>query len=308
MAVAKKSKLLAVAPEAVEPKRPKVVIFGPAGVGKTWSSLLWPKVYFIDVEGGADLPEYREKLKAAGGMYFGPEQGALSFDTVIDQIEALATENHSYKTVVIDSITKLFNTAIVDEQIRLGDKDAFGASKKGPVRQMARLIRWLNRTDMNAIIIAHEKELWGMNEKNQREAIGLTFDADAKLGYELHLVLRISKLGVGETAKRYANIGKSRLPAFPEGEKFEWNFDTFSERYGKDVIEKAVRPVVLALPEQLAEINRLLDIVKLPDGLVDKWLKKAEVEEFEEMDSATIGKCIEYLQKQLTTASELAKT
>ena len=287
----------------MEPKKPKNLIFGPAGVGKTWSSLEWPKCYFIDVEGGADLPHYRKKLKAADGMYFGPSQGAGEFDTVIDQIEALATEKHPYKTVVIDSITKLFNTAIVEEQIRLGDKDAFGASKKGPVRQMARLIRWLNRTDMNAIVIAHEKELWGLNDKNQREAIGLTFDAYEKLAYELHLVIRISKLGVGETAKRYANIGKSRLPAFPEGERFDWTYADFAGRYGKDVIEKEVQPVVLALPEQVAEITALLERVKVPDDWIAKVFKKAEVEEWAEMDTAAIGKCIEYLQKQIASAT-----
>ena len=66
-------------------------------------------------------------------------------------------------------------------------------------------------------------------------------------------------------------------------------------------------PVVLASAEQLAETKRLLDVVKLPDGTVDKWLRRP-MKDFEEMDSATIGKCIEYLQKQLTNAGEAAKT
>ena len=71
---------------------------------------------------------------------------------------------------------------------------------------------------MNVILIAHEKELWGLNDKNQREVIGKTFDCWDKLEYELDLALRISKIGTGETAKRYANIGKSRLPSFAEGD------------------------------------------------------------------------------------------
>ena len=58
---ARKSKLLAVAPETVEPKKPKVLIFGAAGVGKTWTSLDFPGVYYIDTEGGADLDHYRAK-------------------------------------------------------------------------------------------------------------------------------------------------------------------------------------------------------------------------------------------------------
>lgn len=296
----RKSKLLAVSPEAIEPKKPKILIFGPPGVGKTWTSLDFPSVFYIDTEGGADLAHYRAKLKNAGGMYLGPDQGSLDFDTVIGQVEALATEQHPYKTVVIDSITKLFNTAITDEQTRLGDKDAFGASKKGPIRQMARLIRWLNRADMNAVVIAHQKDLWGKDDKGNREVIGMTFDGYEKLEYDLHLIMRISKIGAGQNAKRFANTGKSRLTGFPEGEKFDWSYASFAERYGKDVIEKEVQPIVLATPEQVVEVNRLLALVKLPEGMTDKWLSKAGVDTFEEMGTETIAKCIEFLKSKIT--------
>lgn len=300
MPKARKSKLLAVTPEAVEPKKPKILIYGPPGVGKTWTSLDFPMVYYIDTEGGADLAHYREKLKSAGGMYFGPDQGSLDFDTVIGQIEALATEEHPYKTVVIDSITKLFHTAISDEQTRLGDSDAFGASKKKPVGQMKKLLRWLNRSDMNVVVIAHQKDVWGKGERNQQEVIGQSFDGWDKLEYELHLILKISKIGSGENAKRFAGIGKSRLTGFPEGERFDWSYANFAERYGKDVIEKDATPIVLATPEQVAEVTRLVGVVKLADGVVDKWMTKASVESFEEMDSDTINKCIEFLKSKIT--------
>lgn len=296
----RRSKLLAVTPEAVEPKKPKILIYGPPGVGKTWTSLDFPSVYYIDTEGGADLAHYRDKLRKAGGMYFGPDQGSLDFDTVIGQIEALATEQHHYKTVVIDSITKLFNTAITDEQTRLGDKDAFGASKKGPIRQMARLTRWLNRADMNAVVIAHQKDMWGKDDKGNREVVGMTFDAHDKLEYDLHLVMRISKLGAGNNAKRFANVGKSRLTGFPEGEKFDWSYASFAERYGKDVIEKDAVPVVLASAEEVAEIKRVLEIVKLPETTIEAWFKKASVESFEEMSSETIQACINFVKGKLT--------
>jgi hypothetical protein len=297
----RKTKLLAVTPEAVEPKKPKVLIYGPPGVGKTWGALDFPGVYYIDTEGGADLAHYREKLRKAGGMYFGPDQGSLDFDTVIGQVEALATEEHQYKTVVLDSITKLFNTAITNEQTRLGERDAFGASKKAPIRQMSRLASWLNRADMNAVVIAHQKDMWGKDEKGNREVIGMTFDAYEKLEYDLHLVLRISKLGNGANSKRFAHVGKSRLTGFPEGEKFDWTYTArFAERYGKDVIEKAVVPVVLATPEQVAEIQRLLEVVKLPDGTVEKWFTKAGVESFAEMSDAQIEASIKFLKGKLT--------
>jgi len=300
----KKTKLLAITPASVEPKKPKVLIYGPAGVGKTWISLDFPDVYYIDTEGGADLAHYRNKLRAAGGMYFGPDQGSLDFDTLIGQIEALATERHKYKTVVVDSISKVFNSAITDEQIRLGERDAFGASKKNPIRQMAKLLRWINRADITAVLIAHEKDLWGQSSTGQREAIGKTADAWEKLEYELHLVLRISKIGAGDNAKRYANIGKSRLPSFPEGTRFDWTYPEFSQRYGKDVIETAAVPVVLATPAEVKEIKDLLEIVKLPDGLDKKWLNAASAETWDEMSHDQIAACIGALKQRMANKKE----
>lgn len=297
---ARKSKLLAVSPETVEPKKPKVLIYGGPGVGKTWTSLDFPRAYYIDTEGGADLDHYRSKLKAAGGMYFGPDQGSLDFDTVIGQIEALATEDHPYKTIIFDSITKLFNSAISDEQLRLGKDDVYGASKKAPIRQMGKLIRWINRADMNVIMIAHEKPLWGLDAKGSREEIGKTFDAWEKLEYELHFVLRITKLGAGDAAKRYAAIGKSRLTGFPEGTRFDWSYAEFAARYGKDVIEKEVKPVVLATADQVNEVKKILEVAPLPEGMVAKWFTKAGVDDWPEMDTETITKCIEFMKGRLT--------
>lgn len=296
----RRSKLLAVPPQSVTPKKPKILIFGPAGVGKTWVSLDFPNVYYADTEGGADREHYREKLRKAGGVYFGPEQGSLDFDTVIGQMEALATEKHDHRTIVFDSITKLYGTAISDEQSRLGDLDAFGASKKKPIAQMKRLIKWMNKADMSVIIIAHERDLWGKNERGQQEVIGKTFDGWDKLEYELDLVLRISKIGSGDSARRYAIVGKSRLTGFPEGARFDWAYSTFAERYGKDVIEKEAVPIVLATPEEVAEITHLLTVVKLPDGTAEKWLTKAGADSFEEMSSENIQQCIAHLKGKLT--------
>ena len=295
----KKSKLLAVAPDKVEPRKPKGLVFGPPGVGKTWVSLDFPGVYYVDTERGAERDHYRDKLKASGGVYFGPDQGSLDFDTVIGQVEALATEKHPYNTLVLDSGSKLFNNSITEEQIRLGDKDAFGASKKQPVQKMGRLLRWINRIDMNVIIITHQKDLWGRDDNGNQTVIGQTFDCWDKLEYELDLVLRISKIGSGESAIRQANIGKSRLTGFPENTKFDWSYAEFASRYGKDVIEREVVPVALASEEHVAEIKRLLDTVKVPEGIQDKWFTKYSVDSFEEMDAATILSLIEFVKGKI---------
>ena len=299
--MARKSKLVAVAPETVEPKKPKVLIYGAAGVGKTWFSLDFPSVYYIDCEGGAERDHYRNKLKASGGVYLGPEQGSLDFDIVISQVEALATEQHPYKTIVFDSITKLFNTAVTDEQARMeaaNKKDEFGASRKPAVRAMGKLLRWINKVDMNVNMIAHEKDLYGLMN-GQREVTGRTFDCWDKLEYELDLTLRVTKIGKGEGAQRKAIIGKSRLIGFPEGETFDWSYAEFASRYGNDVIERAVVPVIMATPEQLAEIKNLIEVLNVPAEIQAKWFSKFNAESFEEMDTVTISKVITSCKERL---------
>lgn len=282
-----RSKLKAVRPEAASPSKPKILIYGKPGVGKTWTALDFPGCYYIDTEGGADLSHYTEKLKNSGGVYYGVEQGSLDFANVIGQIQALATEKHEYRTVIIDSITKIFNNEVAKEADKLGDKDVFGASKKPAVAMIRQLISWIQRLDMNVILIAHEKVLWGM-VNNQRAEVGVTFDCYDKLEYELHLALNIVKL----PSKRNALVKKSRLPGFEDGAAFEWSYQEFAKRYGRDILEKEATQLILATEDQLTEIKYLLSIVKLPEGQSEKWLTAANAASWEEMDSDKLAKTI----------------
>jgi len=289
--VAKKpSRLLAVDPKATAPSRPKITVFGKPGVGKTWGALDFPSVYYIDTEAGADLAHYTDKLKKSGGVYFGREQGSQDFTTVIDQIKALATETHPYKTLVIDSLSKIYNLEVNKEAERLGEKDGFGASKKPAVRMSGTMIRWLDKIDMNVILICHEKPEWSKGEQ-----IGFVPDAHEKLEYELHLCLRITKEG----ESRKAFVKKSRLIEFTDGSRFDWSYAEFTKKYDKQVMEASAKQIVLASPESLLELTALLEIVRLPDGEIEKWLKKANVESFAEMSSDKIHACITMLKGRM---------
>jgi hypothetical protein len=301
--MAKATKLKAVDPKAAEPSKPKMLIFGKPGAGKTWTSLDFPSVYYIDTEGGANLEHYTDKLKKSGGVYFGPEQGSQDFETVLEQIKALATEEHGFKTVVIDSISKLMNIEITKEAERLGEKNAFGADKKPAVAFVRRLVNWLDRLDMNAILIAHEKPQWGIDAKGDRSEIGVTFDGYDKLEYELHLCLNITKAG----EKRIARVRKTRLLQFPDNATFPWSFEEFAERYGKDVIDQKPKQIVLATAEQLGEVKNLVKLVNLPEGQVDKWFTCAKVAAWEEMDTEKVGKIIDYIKKTYINQASAAK-
>lgn len=290
------SKLKARKPEMVSPGKIKMLTFSKSGIGKTWLSMDFPAPYYIDCEGGARLPHYQARLRESGGAYFGVEDGALDFPAVIAQVEALATEKHAFKTLAFGSITKLYQHVISLEQARLGDKDAFGASKKPAVSWMRRLVSWIQRLDMNVLFEAHEVVEWGQNPKTgQREEIGQVPDVWDKLVYELDLTLRLEKRGPA----RICQVRKSRLVGFPEGDSFPCEYGEFAARYGKDFIEAAVTPIVLATTEQVQEINRLLAVVNVAQKDIEAMLDRAKAESVAELSEDHAARMIDWLKKKV---------
>lgn len=289
------SKLKGKSPELVKPGKIKAVLFGASGVGKTTLALSFPAPYYFDVEGGAKGPQYRELLQKSGGAYMGPEDGTLSFDTLIDQMQALATEKHPYKTLIVDSLTKLFQTTVSQEAERLGSKDAFGASKKPAVAAMRRLVMWATRLDMNIWFVCHETTEWGMVD-GQRAEIGKVADVWDKLIYELDLAIQATKRG----PQRLAIVKKSRLSAFPDGESFVLDYAEFASRHGKESVEGDTSTIELARPEQVAEVLKLLDIVRIPDADVQKGFDKAGVSTWNEMTVDQITVWQNFLKKKIS--------
>jgi hypothetical protein len=287
--------LRGVDPKNTEPSKPKILIFGRPGVGKTWCSLEWPSVYYIDTEGGANLDHYTDKLKKAGGAYLGPKDGANDFNVVIEEVVTLATTEHPYRTLVIDSFSKLFNTQVdinyeaMQKAGREMDK-TFGAEKKTAISMTRRLVRWFEKLDMNCILICHEKDSW-----KDGKQVGYTFDGWDKLEYELHLALHITKIGKTRTAR----VSKSRLTPFPDEDRFDWNYETFAERYGRSVIESAAKATKMATPEQIKKLEGLISALNVTPENVAKLLEKASAETFDEVPTETADKWIGELSKRV---------
>lgn len=291
------SKLKAKDPQLVTQGKAKGMMFGPSGAGKTWFSLTFPCPYYIDTEGGADLKHYQQRLKDAGGQYMGVDEGSLDFSTVIEQMQALATEQHGFKTLIIDSVTKLFQTAISSESERIiagGHKDEFGASKKPAVRMMRSIVNWTSKLDMNVWFVAHEASEWGLIG-GQRQEIGKCADVWDKLIYELDLTLQVVKQG----PSRYGIVKKSRLLGFPDGDRFDLDYAEFAKRYGKDFIEAETKTITLASPESVAEIKRLVALLSISEEDVDKVLKKGAADKIEELSEEHAKKTITWLQAKI---------
>lgn len=286
-------------PKKAAPSRPKIVIYGKPGTGKTWGAIEFPSVYYIDTEGGADLPHYTDKLKASGGTYLGPKDGANDFGVIVEEVITLATTEHNYRTLVIDSFSKVYNTAIQIEWDRLQSNGAdmgktFGREKKPAIAYTRQLIRWFEKLDMNVILVCHVRDEW-----RNGEMVGTTFDAWDRLEYELHLVLNNFTAG----PQFLCRVGKNRLAQFKQGDTFPWSYAEFARRYGADVMEAFAGHVEPATPEQVIEVTALADEAVKQDVIAGsallRWFDKAGVTEWRQMDGETIQKCIDHLRVSL---------
>lgn len=276
--------LRAIKAEEVQ-KRLKVFFYGPAKVGKTTAAIQFPAPYWIDTEGSADKPIYAKLLKESGGVVYQTQD----FDEVLKEVKALMTEKHPYKTLVIDSFTILYNDLLDREEEKVGNE--FGRHYGAANKKVKQLLSLLLRLDMNVIITSHSKNEYGP----KLEVIGTTFDGYKKLDYLFDVIFEVQKRG----KERVALVKGSRYECFKEAEIFKFMYGEIASRYGKEIMEKEAEPIRLADFNQVVELMKLIDLVKLPEDTQAKWKKKANAETWEDMSHDSIQACIDLLKTKI---------
>lgn len=279
--------LRGVKPTAVK-KRLKALFFGAAGVGKTTAAIQMPSPYLIDTERGAENDQYVKLLKSKGGAVF----QTSDFDEMLAEVVSLLTEQHNYRTVIIDPLTVVYNDLCDKSAKSLVTREdpegtAFGRHKGKADRQVKHLMNLLLRLDMNVVITSHAKILWGEGMTK----LGNTFDCYAKLDYLFDLVFEIQKRG----ADRVGIVRKTRIEGFPEGEVFPFGYEEIAQRYGREILERAAVAQALASPEQVTQLKSLLEVRTDGAGLLEKWLDKADSATVEELPEDVALKCIAFL-------------
>lgn len=276
--------LRAVKPKAIQ-KRLKAFFYGAAKVGKTTAAIQFPRPYLIDTERGAENDKYTKLLEQSGGVIFQTND----FDEVMKEVKALLTEKHEYKTLIIDPLTTIYNDLVEKAGLKMGTD--FGRHYNEANKRIKSLYNLLMRLDMNVIITSHAKNEYGAN----MAVIGQTFDCYKKMDYMFDLILEIQKRG----KERVAMVKGTRIEGFKEDEVFPFNYDEVCQRYGKELLEKDCVAATLASDEQIKEIKRLIEVLNVSQEIVDKMLKKEEVEDFEFMSSDYIQKCISHLKSKV---------
>jgi AAA domain-containing protein len=271
-------------PESVQ-KRLKAFFYGSAGVGKTTAAIQFPKPYLIDTERGAVNDQYVRHLETSEGSIF----QTSDFDEMMIEIRSLLTEKHDFKTLIIDPLTIPYSNLLDKAEKKVGSE--FGRHYSEANKHIKHMINMLLRLDMNVIITSHAKNEYGTG----MTLLGQTFDCYKKLDYLFDVVFEIQKRG----KDRVGVVKKTRVEAFLDNETFPFSYEEIAKRYGKDILEKSAEVEVLANQEQIKEINRLIDLLKIPEETTEKWLKKADSETFDEMKSDHIQKVIDHLKSQI---------
>lgn len=281
-------------PGDVIPTKPKFMISGESGVGKTFFALDFPKPYLIDSEGGATREQYQAKLKATGGAYFGKEEGSQDFKAVIEEVKQLTTTKHEYKTLIIDSFTYLYILEASEAEAKGGSD--FGRDKKMANIPTRQLISVLEKCDLNIILVCHSKTKWERRGKDIID-VGSTFDGYDKLEYILDLWIEILKGG------KTFMVKKSRVTNLVQGNSYPLSYSEFAGLYGKETVEREAVPIKLASVEDIARLNSLIEGLKVDEETIEKWYKKCNVESLIEMSEEQIKSLIKFCEQKIMQLS-----
>lgn len=271
-------------PENVK-KRLKAFFYGAAGVGKTTCAIQFPKPYLIDTERGAENDQYVKILEESGGAIF----QTSDFDEMMTEIRSLLTEKHDYKTLIIDPLTVTYSNLLDKAEKKVGSE--FGRHYSEANKSIKHMINMLLRLDMNVIITSHAKNEYGTG----MTLLGQTFDCYKKLDYLFDVVFEIQKRG----KERVGVVKKTRVESFLDSETFPFSYEEIAKRYGREILEKSAEIEVLASVDQVKELNRIVELLKIPSETTEKWLKKSDSETFDEMKQDHIKKLIDHLTKQI---------
>ena len=109
-------------------QRPVILtLFGEGGMGKTTLAAMFPKPVFIRTEDGT------ASLQGNDDVAMFPL--ASSSADVLDAIESLATQDHEFKTLVLDSVTQL--ATIIEHEIVAADPKANQLTRRVVVTGLA---------------------------------------------------------------------------------------------------------------------------------------------------------------------------
>ena len=296
-------------------RRPKILMFGPEGSGKTLLALQFPNPIVIDMERGTDL---------YGSQFDFAVQHVVHPDDVMEIVTDLLTKKHDYRTLVIDPMT-IYWQSLQDKwkQILYGKKqtdDTAGQTKTADDTKSGKfqsepymeydlapkdwmmlkaenncLIRRLSLLDMTLVLTCHQKTLYA--DSGFMQKAGDTFDSEKKLGHFCDTVFQMERVNDQFTATVKKIRGKSLannriiIPPPPD------SLLIFNDLFGENLLTKEAKPVIFITGEQVGEIGTCIVQLQMPDAKVKKALRARNVDRIEDLTEEQAADMIESLHK-----------
>lgn len=282
-----------------ESERAIALIAGPSGSGKTFFVANLPDavIYDTDIGGGGAYADARIKRN-------GSERVEVStFGEILDDLKARQKSGRMPKSIVIDHVTGLHQAAVIaanpDGAADYGRSGAQATAAWRQVREFAR------RLDANIFATAHLKSEWEKDKqvgrvadgaKNIEADMGIVLHLDRPVGADYPALARVIKW------RRDPDDQRGRVPA-----AFEFTLEKFGQIAGVG-FARASRPEPLAAPEQVAELRRLVGLVKLPDGKPDKTVAfLSDDAKLAGLTAAEADRGLSYLNKLIAPPAQKGK-
>lgn len=236
---------LAFRPAGETDRRLKMLCWGDNGTGKTTMGIQFPNPAVIDLEGGTE--HY-------GGDFQFDVLKATEADDINAAVDGLLTQDHDYRTLVIDPITLYWDA------LQKKWSDIFLRRNKGskghrlefydlqPRDWMTikgehkELIRKLIQLDMNVIVTARQKTLYA--DQGFMRAVGETFDGEKSLPYLFDTILRLYR---DDKGRFMAENLKDRTNKLPSGH-FEISYQILEDHLGRESLGRKAVPFRLQPP------------------------------------------------------------
>jgi hypothetical protein len=268
----------------------KALIYGTAGVGKSYFACQFPSPLMVDTENGVKSP-HKDNLDKAGGDYI--------FLNTYSELHLLLTEllstQHQYKTLIIDPFTVIYQDLVFffkDKFAKDNVKSGYSKEYTEAQQRVRLLFRLIDRLDMNVIITMQGKA--DFEDKTQ-----LTFDAYNVLSFMVDLALAVKK---DNTGKRIAVVTKDRDACFKGETVVPFEYSEIVSRIGIENLTKEVDVQEFASEEEIHQLNHLLEVLKVDDKTKNDWYLKSKSTSFSDMPRHFVLKIITYLQEKLNAA------
>lgn len=283
--------------KAVEEKenRFKALLFGGPGAGKSHFCCSFPETYYIDTEGLDEYEQFREMLTHNKSSFITLHE----LSDIVDEVRSLLTEKHHYKTLVIDSLTNVFEEMAFAEAHRLSkggkvDGTEFQRHLTKPKRLLSHLCNMFRRLDMNIIVTTQEKA-----EYFQSEQIGMIQDIPKSVPYALGTIMNIKMIGNQPTAK----FSKTRYKQFSTNELMNLSYREIENRLGQEMFVKEVKQIEIASLEQINILKDLIKLFNVPLETIQTAFTRSKSSCFEDMPADKVNIWIKSLQKKVPNIS-----